>query len=557
MSRPPTPTPTPPLTRSQSHSNPPLPRGPPHPHAHGTHGGYARPHSQSTSQAQPPYPKPPRLLPRSPSEPLHLARFPMAGAAGGAGGVAGVGALSPRGSAHPSPQQPIYVLTADGSSLFLLDPSKPTGGEEPPPYASFNKAAAGGEGGAEGEGEGGAGEEGESSTTPRIVFPSLTTAGELLLPHADGSPQPDHPDHPGTTRHRARTLSTLSSEHPRSRPRTSTLTQPAPPPRPRRARSALSTPEGGSAYLVPDERTPLLFSRGGELPAWARPGAPGAGGAAEEGLVGVPPREVTRGVWRSVWCGDLDEGEAPGGWGDGWKRYWRPMGRGRYWLSALHLVLLNFPFALVVWPPLLAGTLAGTVLLITLPIGAAVWWLTLFISRSAARLETVMQVHYHAPLSPSAPAPQYHPIFHRLLPRSTSPVHTPLTSPPVSSATDGPPLALFASHHSHHSHHSLSNSHHSLPDSPSAPSHPAQPAQSGQQWEKRFLPCSYAMFLDHSSYSALSYFLLLKPLITLFSTILVVASLALALGTVVGLPVWLRVMRRWGRWQAEVAVENL
>lgn len=39
------------------------------------------------------------------------------------------------------------------------------------------------------------------------------------------------------------------------------------------------------------------------------------------------------------------------------------------------------------WPPLLVGTLAGTALLITLPIGAAVWWLTLIIARSAARLE--------------------------------------------------------------------------------------------------------------------------------------------------------------------------
>ena len=47
------------------------------------------------------------------------------------------------------------------------------------------------------------------------------------------------------------------------------------------------------------------------------------------------------------------------------------------------------------WPPLLVGTLAGTALLITLPIGAAVWWLTLIIARSAARLE----VRSYMPLS--------------------------------------------------------------------------------------------------------------------------------------------------------------
>lgn len=43
--------------------------------------------------------------------------------------------------------------------------------------------------------------------------------------------------------------------------------------------------------------------------------------------------------------------------------------------------------ALLVWPFLLVGTLVGTALLITLPLGVAVWWLTLIIARSAAKLE--------------------------------------------------------------------------------------------------------------------------------------------------------------------------
>lgn len=54
--------------------------------------------------------------------------------------------------------------------------------------------------------------------------------------------------------------------------------------------------------------------------------------------------------------------------------------------------------ALFVWPPLLVGTLVGTVLLITLPLGAAVWWLTLIIARSAARLE-VRSYKYHLIIS--------------------------------------------------------------------------------------------------------------------------------------------------------------
>lgn len=49
--------------------------------------------------------------------------------------------------------------------------------------------------------------------------------------------------------------------------------------------------------------------------------------------------------------------------------------------------------ALLVWPFLVVGTVAGTALLITLPLGAAVWWLTLILARSAARLE----VSHHFP----------------------------------------------------------------------------------------------------------------------------------------------------------------
>lgn len=45
------------------------------------------------------------------------------------------------------------------------------------------------------------------------------------------------------------------------------------------------------------------------------------------------------------------------------------------------------------WPFLLVGTLAGTALLITLPLGVIVWWLTLILARSAARLEVG---HLHA-----------------------------------------------------------------------------------------------------------------------------------------------------------------
>ncbi|WVQ75286.1 hypothetical protein IAR50_004900 [Cryptococcus sp. DSM 104548] len=423
------------------------------------------PHSHSHSTFSSPFPKPTRL-PRSPSDPIHLSHP----------------SHSPRRGPSPSPGQQIYVLTADGSSLFLVDPSKPSGGEEPPPYASFPVQPLPL---AEGEEAGDGDRQGAGA---RREFPSIDE------PH----------------RHRARTFSAISNQE-RHRPRTSTFTQP---PSSRRARSALSTPEPSTAWLVADESTPLLLSRDVEA-------APVPGAGDDEGWRG-------RGWWKGVWCGELEEGEEDVrvGWGEAWRRYWRPVGRSVYWGSVLHLVVLNFPFALMVWPWLLIGTLVGTALLITLPLGAMVWWLTLFIARSAARLETIMQLHYHTPLPPGKTA-QYHPIFYRPLPRSTSPSYTPLPSP--------------STH-------------------PSYSPRPTDPSLSASEvmWDKRFTKNSYTMFLDHYSYSALSYFLLIKPLVTLFGTIMCILVLALGVGTVgVGLPVGLRVVRRWGRWQGEVALDNL
>lgn len=116
------------------------------------------------------------------------------------------------------------------------------------------------------------------------------------------------------------------------------------------------------------------------------------------------------------------------------------------------------------------GTLVGTILLITLPIGVVIWWLTLFIARSAARLEVrqfsslfqaqahgqiKLQTKYHSPLDPSTPIPTYHPIFYRLKP------------------TSAPSIP----------HHERG---HFGPD-------PSNEADEGYVWDKRFLKCSYAM----------------------------------------------------------------
>ncbi|KIR60258.1 hypothetical protein I312_104194 [Cryptococcus bacillisporus CA1280] len=480
-----------------------------------------RPHAHSTSASQPYQPKPPRLLHRSPSEPVHV-NGPLAGSNG-------VNGVNGENGALTSPSQQIYVLTADGSRLFLLDPTRPNG-EEPPPYASFpiqhipdSDADADAEADVEGNGYVGGIGDTLAPTSSRLLTPGYipTSTSPIVEP---------------SRRHRARTLSALSAE--RSRPRTSTTTS-----RPdnRRARTGLLTttaspgpPYGRGVAVGPaDERTPLLAVRVGDGMAEADEAVEGQGDGSLERRSGM-----RRGWWRGVCCGELEKGEQVGTWSDGWKRFWRPVGKKDYWASVFHLIFLNFPLALLVWPPLLVGTLAGTALLITLPIGAAVWWITLFIARSAARLETIMQTYYH-PLPPSK-LPPYHPIFH--IPLAPSPLPTPLHSPTSSPSRP----------HSHlHSRHSA-NSNQSLHDE----ENPTTPTPT-QQWDKRFTKCSYAMFLDHYSYSSLSYFLLIKPVITLFSTIVIVVVLLLGGATVVGLPVALRAVKRWGKWQAEVAMENL
>lgn len=246
-----------------------------------------------SSSSSPTPPKPPRLLHRSPSEPVHLAPSP------------------PHDSSQKSPQQ-VYVLSADGSSLFLIDPTRPVSGEEPPPYAPYTPSPA--------------------SPRGRAPFPIVTTVGETS---AHG-------------RHRASTMSALPLPFPASslgvssRERRDRPTRPryhsshsqqdfasASHTLPRRSRSTLSSPVHTTSALPPDETTPLL-------PRTARLNDP-----TDEGADGTT---CQRGFWRSVFCGELANGEEAGGWGAGWRRFWRVCGEGKVWWAMVHLWFLNFPF---------------------------------------------------------------------------------------------------------------------------------------------------------------------------------------------------------------------
>lgn len=250
-------------------------------------------------------PKPPRNpLPRSPSAPIHLAS-----------------------QANQPPPQQIYVLSADGSRLFLLDPTKP-GNEEPPPYAPFQPPSSGHSTTRSSSSNNLSGGLTSPASAAQIHVDALASPqrsgrtlgqGHLLLPSADGAGE-------AHTRHRARTLSAINCQT-NQRPRYRTFASHShSPPTPNssshaRPRSATSSPGISHRMRLVDETTPLLARL-------------------EDGITTLPQR----GLWRSVFCGDVDVDEDTSKWAGGWRRYWRPWKRREYWRASLHLILLNFPF---------------------------------------------------------------------------------------------------------------------------------------------------------------------------------------------------------------------
>lgn len=238
-------------------------------------------------------PKPPRLhLHRSSSDPINVSD-------------------DQNETQQPAPPQQIYVLSADGSRLFLLDPSKPAN-EEPPPYAPFQPSP--------NPAPGHFNTRSLSSTSLRNIDPGPSSPRRLIealvspVRHGQATLLP--PDEDAQTRNRASTLSALGPNRPVRPTYRSSASRP-------QMRSAASSPGISHRARIADETTPLL----------------GESREPEEG--DTRPR---RGFWRSMFCGDIDAEEEPGTWGKGWKRFWRPWSRKLYWNAALHLILLNFPF---------------------------------------------------------------------------------------------------------------------------------------------------------------------------------------------------------------------
>ncbi|KAJ3888913.1 hypothetical protein GG344DRAFT_52717 [Lentinula edodes] len=207
-----------------------------------------------------------------------------------------------------------------------------------------------------------------------------------------------------------------------------------------------------------------------------------------------------------------------------WARYFHPVFRGVYWRSLTHLVVVNFPFALLAWVYLFVFTVTGTILLIALPLGAILCFFNLLGARAFSRAELFIQTRFHSPL------------------------HYPLSVLHAAASTSTPSISRLISNYP-----IFTRSRH-----PSASELESGLAVVGEEVaETSFYKNTYSMFTDSTSFQALFYFLVIKPAITLLFLLFFLVICVPLLVLVVPAPMVLRVCRRIGRWQAVVAVEGL
>lgn len=297
------------------------------------------PDSPETSSASPSRPRPaPPSRARSANSLPSLRDYPCT--------IHDLQTLPARDHTHPCcPPAPIYVLAADGSHLYLLDPSKPVN-EDPPPYVPFGERETG-------------------------RARAATFAGRTLHPASQRGLRTDP-----AAAHRGQ-----GGHHPNTR----------------------ESGRPGSS-LSPSPRSPIRLPS----PSWGQrqyrtfsDALPHTDVDSERGDGGEPVARTFHEMLRGIIYGDADgaialpltEDDIPRT--SSWRRYWAPLSSPTHWWAVLHLLAINFPFNLLLWPPLLVGTLVGTALLITLPVGAVVWWLTLIIARWGAREELGLQSRFH------------------------------------------------------------------------------------------------------------------------------------------------------------------
>ncbi|KAJ2932258.1 hypothetical protein H1R20_g4810, partial [Candolleomyces eurysporus] len=186
------------------------------------------------------------------------------------------------------------------------------------------------------------------------------------------------------------------------------------------------------------------------------------------------------------------------------------MGRAVYYRSLVHLLFINFPYALAAWVYLFVFTVSGTTLLVALPLGALLCFLNLLGARAFSRGELALQTTFHSPLSYPAPYPP-RPIFTRYREPTTAEIESGRLASGRSSLVP----------------------------------------------ERSFYKNTYAMFTDPTSYQALFYFIVIKPAITLSLLLVILIFAVPAIILILPAPAALRAVRRLGKWQANIAVEGL
>lgn len=277
---------------------------------------------------------------------------------------------SPTSMAPPlQQQQAIFVLSADGSKLFLLDPSSPKRTEDPPAYHTIasppsaharilhsadgqpvapDGADDGYVGGEEPSGEAGPSTGASPTRTTSLRsfhindLPTLGSSASLLLPHRGSTVSLDQSiSRPAGSRARhhigARTrASTMSGGNgdgalvTDGRRWASTATT--------ANRSRRTRPRIAHSHSTPPHSAPTTYDPSFPTSRPEHEGTP---------LLGSNHFVATRrGTLRSIFCGETQgDGDDPRGmsWGAGWKRYWSTVRQKESWRCLVHLLILNFP----------------------------------------------------------------------------------------------------------------------------------------------------------------------------------------------------------------------
>ncbi|XP_006457221.1 hypothetical protein AGABI2DRAFT_196037 [Agaricus bisporus var. bisporus H97] len=224
---------------------------------------------------------------------------------------------------------------------------------------------------------------------------------------------------------------------------------------------------------------------------------------------------VTPDLRQVVPGGDTQQSRSPSSKGGffsmtSWRRYFRPLTKKVYYKTLLHLMVINFPYALLAWLYLFVFTVAGTTLLMALPLGAVLCFFNLLGARAFSRGELAIQFYFHKPISYPPPYPP-RPIFTRYREREPTPAE-------IEQGVMRPRTLVR---------------------------------------ETSFYKNTYAMFSDPTSYQALFYFLVIKPAITFLLLLSLWIFVPLLCILILPAPAVLRAARRLGVWQANVAVEGL